>query len=167
MSYLGGSLRLPKQLFFGILLITLILVAIRIYFWESISLKINIGKAQQIVLSLIVGSVLGLLAGIVGIGGGIYLVPLIIILGLGSEKEAAACGAIFIWVNSLSGLIARSQYNPIDLNEFVIFVIAVLIGGGWGSFMGSSKFAPKTMQKILGAIILVAIVVLTKRVLST
>ena len=166
MSYLGGSLRLPKQLFFGILLITLILVAIRIYFWESISLKINIGKAQQIVLALIVGSVLGLLAGIVGIGGGIYLVPLIIILGLGSEKEAAACGAIFIWVNSLSGLIARSQYNPIDLNEFVLFVIAVLIGGAWGSFMGSSKFAPKTMQKILGAIILVAIVFLTKRVLS-
>lgn len=167
MSYLGGSLRLPKQLFLGILLITLILVATRIYFWESISLKINIGKAQQIVLSLIVGSVLGLLAGIVGIGGGIYLVPLIIILGLGSEKEAAACGAIFIWVNSLSGLIARSQYNPIDLNEFVLFVIAVLIGGSWGSFMGSSRFAPKTMQKILGAIILVAIVVLTKRVLST
>jgi uncharacterized membrane protein YfcA len=167
MSYLGGSLRLPKQLFLGILLITLILVAIRIYFWESISLKINIGKAQQIVLSLIIGSVLGLLAGIVGIGGGIYLVPLIIILGLGSEKEAAACGAIFIWVNSLSGLIARSQYNPIDLNEFVLFVIAVLIGGAWGSFMGSSIFAPKTMQKILGAIILVAIVVLTKRVLST
>lgn len=92
MSYLGGSLKLPKGVFYGILLISLIIVALRIYLWEEVSLKLDLSKTQKIPLSLGAGSVLGMVAGIVGIGGGIYLVPLIIILGLGSEKEAAACG---------------------------------------------------------------------------
>lgn len=92
MSYLGGSLKLPKGVFYGILLISLIIVALRIYLWEEVSLKLDLSKTQKILLSLGAGSVLGMVAGIVGIGGGVYLVPLIIILGLGSEKEAAACG---------------------------------------------------------------------------
>jgi len=166
MSYLGGSLKLPKELFYGILLITLIGVALRIYLWKNISLGLSLGKVKQVIISLAAGSVLGLVAGIVGIGGGIYLVPLIILLGLGTEKEAAACGAIFIGVNSLSGLIARFQYNVTELTGLIPLIIAVLIGGAWGSFLGSSKFAPKTMQKLLGGVILLAIVFLTNKILS-
>jgi uncharacterized membrane protein YfcA len=166
MSYIGGSLKLPKDIFYWILLITLIFVALRIYVWEKTSLKLNIGNNQQIILSLIAGSVLGLIAGVVGIGGGIYLVPLIIILGLGTEKEAAACGAIFIWLNSMSGLIARLQYNPINILDFIPLIIAVLIAGILGSHMGSSKFKPATMQKLLGGIIIVAIAFLAKKILS-
>ena len=101
----------------------------------------------------------------VGIGGGIYLVPLIIILGLGSEKEEAACGAVFIWVNSLSGLIARFQYHSIDILAFLPLIVAVLIGGYLGSFMGSTKFSPKTMQKILGTVIIVAIIFVTRKIM--
>jgi uncharacterized membrane protein YfcA len=166
MSYIGGSLKLPKDIFYWFLLITLIIVAFRIYAWEIPSLKFNIGHIEQIILSLITGAVLGLIAGIVGIGGGIYLVPLIIILGLGTEKEAAACGAIFIWLNSMSGLIARLQYNPINITEFIPLIISVVLGGTLGSHMGSSKFAPKTMQKLLGGIIIVAIAFLSKKILS-
>jgi uncharacterized membrane protein YfcA len=165
MAYVGGSLRLSKEIFYWILLITLIFVVVRIYAFENTSLKLTLGSIQQVTLSLIVGSVLGLIAGIVGIGGGIYLVPLIIILGLGSQKEAAACGAIFIWVNSLSGLIARLQYNPVEIAPFIPLVFVVLIGGTLGSYMGSAKFAPRTMEKILGIIIVVAIVFLTKMTL--
>jgi len=164
MSYIGGSLKLPKDTFYWILLITLIFVTLRIYVWEKTSLKLNIGNIQQIILSLIAGSVLGLIAGIVGIGGGIYLVPLIIILGLGTEKEAAACGAIFIWLNSLSGLMARLQHNPINIAGLIPFIIAVLLGGMFGSYMGSSKFKPKTMQKLLGGIIIIAIVFLARKI---
>jgi uncharacterized membrane protein YfcA len=166
MSYIGGSLKLPKSIFYWILLITLIIVALRIYLWEKISLKLNIGNIQQIILSLLTGSVLGLIAGIVGIGGGIYLVPLIIILGLGTEKEAAACGAIFIWANSMSGLIARLQHNPINIAEFIPLIIAVVLGGTFGSYLGSSKFKPATMQKLLGGIIIIAILFLARKILS-
>lgn len=166
MSYIGGSLKLPKGIFYWILLITLIIVALRIYLWEKISLKLNIGNIQQIILSLLIGSVLGLIAGIVGIGGGVYLVPLIIILGLGTEKEAAACGAIFIWANSMSGLIARLQHNPINIAEFIPLIIAVVLGGTFGSYLGSSKFKPATMQKLLGGIIIIAILFLARKILS-
>lgn len=163
MSYLGGSLQLSKEVFYSILLLTLALIAARIYLWKDVSLAFNPGRRQQVGLSLFIGAVLGLVAGVVGIGGGIYLVPLILILKLGTEKEAAACGAFFIWVNSLSGLIARFQNNPIDLLSIFPLTIAVLSGGFLGSYLGSSKLAPKMMQKILGGIILVAILVLAKR----
>jgi uncharacterized membrane protein YfcA len=167
MSYLGGSLKIQKEIFYWVLLVSLILIALRIYVWESTSFKLNIGKAGQVIVSLLAGSVLGLIAGIAGIGGGIYLVPLIIILGLGSEKEAAACGAIFICFNSLSGLIARFQYNLIDIRQYIPLIIAVLIGGWLGSYLGSSKLQPGTMQKVLGIIILVAIAFLIKKTLFT
>jgi len=166
MAYLGGSLTLPKEIFYRVLLISLLFVALRIYFWKKTSISLDLNTNSRIVISLIAGSVLGLVAGIAGIGGGIYLVPLIIILGLGSEKEAAACGAIFIWLNSFSGLISRLQYNTIDVTGYIPLMAAVLAGGASGSFMGSSRFSPATLERILGVVIIVAIIFLTRQVLS-
>jgi uncharacterized membrane protein YfcA len=163
MAYLGGALRLPKQLFYWVLLLSLAFVAIRIYFWKNTTLKLNISQKGKLFISLLVGSLLGLLAGIVGIGGGIYLVPLIVILGLGTEKEAAACGAVFIWLNSLSGLVSRLQYNAIDLTNYVPLMLAVLAGGTLGSYMGSFKLSPRAMERNLGAVILLAMCFLVKK----
>ena len=160
MAYLGGSLKLPKEIFYWILLISLVFVALRIYAWQSTTIKMNIDQNGKTLISLIAGSIIGLFAGIVGIGGGIYLVPLIIILGLGTGKEAAACGAVFIWLNSCSGLISRIQYNSIDLTNYIPLIAAVLAGG----IMGSFKFSPKAMEKILGAVIIVTIIFLTGKV---
>lgn len=165
MSYLGGTLAVPKEIFYWILLTSLIFVAFRIYVWKNTSMRLSIGEFQRIALSLVSGSLLGLIAGIVGIGGGIYLVPLIIILGLGSVKEAAACGSIFIWANSFSGLVARFHYHSVDLAVFVPIILAVFVGGILGSHMGSSRFQPRTMEKILGAIIVLAIYFLSKKIL--
>ncbi len=166
MAYLGGALRLPKEIFYWILFISLIFVAVRIYFWQNTTIKLNITQNGKIILSLIAGSILGLVAGIVGIGGGIYLVPLIILSGLGSAKEAAACGAIFIWLNSCSGLISRLQYNSIDLTNYIPLIAAVIAGGTLGSFMGSFKFSPKTMEKVLGAVIIASIIFLTRKIVT-
>jgi uncharacterized membrane protein YfcA len=164
-AYLGGALKLPKEVFYWILFISLAFVAARIYLWRSTSIKLNVDKKGKIIVSLLAGSILGLVAGIVGIGGGIYLVPLILILGLGTEKEAAACGAIFIWLNSLSGLISRLQYNSVDMTAYVPLIAAVLAGGALGSYMGSFKFSPKTMERVLGSVIIVAIIFLGKKLL--
>ena len=163
MAYLGGTLQLPKQIFYWILLISLIFVAARIYLWQNIAIKFEFKQNDKIIISLVVGAILGLVAGIVGIGGGVYLVPLIIVLGLGTEKEAAACGAIFIWLNSFSGLLSRLQYNSIDLTNYIPLIIAVILGAALGSYMGSFKFSAKAMDKILGTVILVAIFLLTKK----
>jgi len=157
MAYLGGALQINKDIFYWVLLISLVFVAVRIYLWNSVSLQLQLSTRQQLFISLLAGSLLGLIAGIAGIGGGIYLVPLILVLGLGSEKEAAACGSIFVWINSASGLVSRMQFNPVDLSEYVPLIIAVFVGGALGSYMGSSRFSAKTMDRILGLVILVAI----------
>ena len=164
MAYLGGMIKLPREIFYSVLLVSLIFVAIRIYGWKDTSFKLNISASGKILISLLAGSILGLVAGIAGIGGGIYLVPLIILLGLGSAKEAAACGVIFIWLNSLSGLMARLEHNPIELTQHIPLIVAVLIGGTAGSFLGSTKLSAKTMERILGIIVLVAIVFLTRKI---
>ena len=163
MAYLGGTLQLPKEIFYWFLLISLIVVAARIYLWQNIAIKFEFKQNDKIIISLVVGAILGLVAGIVGIGGGVYLVPLIIVLGLGTEKEAAACGAIFIWLNSFSGLLSRLQYNSIDLMDYIPLIIAVLLGAALGSYMGAFKFSAKAMDKILGTVILAAIFLLIKK----
>ena len=84
----------------------------------------------------------------------------------GSATGSAACGAIFIWINSLSGLIARFQYHAIDVVEFLPLVVAVLLGGSLGSYMGSSKLKPRTMEKWLGGVILITIVFLIKKIVA-
>jgi len=165
MAYLGGTIQLPTEVFYWALLLSLIFVAVRLYIWKNSSLRLDLGVGQRLAVSLISGAVLGLVAGIVGIGGGIYLVPLIIILGLGTTKEAAACGAIFIWLNSLSGLVARLQYNAIDLHEYVPLIVAVFLGGALGSFMGAGRYSPQTMERVLGVLVIVAIVLLFRKVL--
>ena len=165
-AYLGGAIKLSKDYFYMILLVSLIFVAMRIYVWQNTTIQLNLQNIGKIIISLITGFILGLIAGIVGIGGGIYLVPLIIILGLGSGKEAAACGSVFIWLNSISGLISRLQHNSIDLTNYIPLIIAVLVGGFTGSFWGSFRFDPKTMEKILGGVILIAIIFLIKKLLT-
>lgn len=167
MAYLGGSLALAKEVFYWILLASLLFVVARIYLWDKVSLQLNLSERGTLVVSVVSGGVLGLIAGIVGIGGGIYLVPLIIVLGIGNAKQAAACGAIFIWLNSASGLVARAQYNAINLFDYIPIVVAVLAGGLIGSWFGAGKLSTKNMEKILGAIIIVAIGLLIRKLLIT
>lgn len=163
MAYLGGMLHLPKRIFYVLLLISLCVAAARIYFPDT-SRPVHLDQRRKILLAIGSGAILGLIAGITGIGGGIYLVPLIILLGLGNAKEAAACGAFFIWVNSVSGLLARIQYNEVDLVPYLPLIIAVVLGGMAGTLMGAGRFKVRTMQQILGSILLVAILLLGKKI---
>jgi hypothetical protein len=165
MAYLAGTLELPKDIFQILLLITLILVVVRIYFLNNLKFSFQLSGIKKWVFIFGLGAILGFVAGSVGIGGGIYLVPLIIMFGLGSEKEAATAGALFIWVNSLAGIIARAQggaFNP----EFILPLSgAVIVGGFTGSYWGSFKFEAKTIQKVMGAIIIIAIIFLFRKIL--
>lgn len=165
MAYLGGALKMPKEIFYWVLLLSLCLVAARIYFWDEIRFKLELDQKRKLIISLLAGSVLGLIAGIAGIGGGVYLVPLILLLGLGTQKEAAACGAIFIWINSLSGLLSRLQHNAIDLTQYLPIVVAVLLGALAGSYLGSTKLNPRVMEKVLGVIVLIAILLLLRKLI--
>jgi uncharacterized membrane protein YfcA len=141
------------------------LVVIRIYFLNNLQFSFQLSGAKKWVFILGLGAVLGFVAGTVGIGGGIYLVPLIIMFGLGSEKEAAAAGAMFIWVNSLAGVIARSQSGMFDAGFILPLASAVIVGGFGGSYLGAVRFDAKTIQKVMGAIVIIAIIFLLRDIL--
>ena len=165
MAYLAGTLILSKTIFQLLLLITLMLVVIRIYFLNNLQFSFQLSGVKKWVFILGLGAVLGFVAGAVGIGGGIYLVPLIIMFGLGSEKEAAAAGAMFIWVNSLVGLIARSQSGTFDADFIVPLAGAVIVGGFGGSYLGAVRFDANIIQKVMGAVVIVAVIFLFRDIL--
>ncbi len=165
MAYLGGRFEVEQWLFQVILIIMLILVAARIYLFREPIFALNLKGKTKILTCLVIGALLGLVSGVVGIGGGIFLVPLIIILGLGNQKQAAATGAVFILLNSLSGLGAHLQRQVPDVTTIAPLIGAVLIGGYLGSYFGSAKFDPALIQRVLGVIILIAIVLLGFRLI--
>ena len=166
MAWVGGALQVSEFLFRLILLLSLLVVLARIFLWRETAFRLEFDRAQTIATSLFIGAILGLLAGITGNGGGIFLVPIILILGLGSMQQAAACGVVFIWLNSLAGLISRSQYNFVDITDYWPLLIAVAIGGVIGSLIGSSRINPRILEKILGIVIAIAVIVLARSMLS-
>jgi|TARA_B110000438_G_scaffold111500_1_gene109386 hypothetical protein len=165
MAYIAGSLNLNELMFQTALLVTLILVVIRIYFFDTFTFSFQLSPIRKWIFIILLGSILGFSAGAIGIGGGIYLVPLIIIFGLGSEKEAAAAGATFIFMNSLVGFIARFKSGTFDLDFILPLICSVAIGGFLGSYYGSKKYDAKTIQKVMGGIIIIAIILLTQKIL--
>jgi hypothetical protein len=165
LAYFAGSLNLPKGIFQLILLITLMLIVIRIYVLKDLQSSFYLSGIKKWFFMFTLGAILGFIAGTVGIGGGIYLVPLIIMFGLGSEKEAAAAGTIFIWINSLAGVIARTQAGTFDIDFILPLITSVIAGGIAGSYLGSFKFQDKTIQKVMGTVIVCAILFLFRGIL--
>ncbi|MEN8175917.1 MAG: sulfite exporter TauE/SafE family protein [Pseudomonadota bacterium] len=165
-AYLGGTLDVSENLFLWLLLAALVFVALRIYFWDSPALRLKLSPGGNLLLSLGLGCVLGLVAGIVGIGGGVFLVPLILVFGLGTVKEAAASGALFVWLNSAAGLAARIQHQPVPVVEILPLAAAVLAGGILGSYLGARRWSPRQLEKVLGVIIIIAIAALGRRIMA-
>jgi len=165
MAYFAGSIAMPELIFKLILLATLILVLVRIYLINDLKIGIQLTGIKKWIFIFSLGGILGFIAGAVGIGGGIYLVPLIIMFGLGTEKEAAAAGSMFIWVISLVGVISRAQFGNFDLQFILPLAVAVLMGGLGGSYLGAVKFEAKTIQKVMGSVIIIAILSLIKGIL--
>jgi uncharacterized membrane protein YfcA len=166
LAYFGGTLHLPKNIFLWILWASLVFVIVRIYLVEQVDFKFDLSRRQQLFISIVTGMLLGFIAGVVGIGGGIYLVPLILVLGLGNAKQAAACGAIFVWVNSAVGLSARFVHQPIDLNEYLPLIAAVIAGGLLGSYLSASHYSTRTIEKVLGLVVVIAVILLGKRLFA-
>ena len=165
LAWLGGALQVSETLFKILMAGSLAVVLLRIYAPADTAFRLELGRRQIWLLSLLVGAVLGFLAGVIGIGGGIFLIPMILVLGLADMKQAAACGVVFVWLNSLAGLISRSQYNFIDFSDYLPLVAAVVVGGMVGSLIGSSTINPRIMEKVLGLVIVVAVFLLLRSLL--
>ena len=154
MAFIGGAIEVDASIYkkiLGVLLIFAILKMLNVFGKESNSVnKIKIWQG------LAVGGVIGFFSGLIGIGGGIILTPIILLLHWGKMKEAAAVSALFILMNSTSALIGQvSSGVQIASGSFVLVGIAV-IGGFLGSYHGSRKFNNGLLRYLLAFVLIIA-----------
>lgn len=147
MAYLGGRIEANPywyKIILGVLLIFAILKMLNIF--NAPLKQIRTVKIWQ---GILVGALIGFFSGLIGIGGGIILSPVILLFAWGDVKEAAAVSALFIWVNSAAGLAGQFS-NHISLNsQSVLMVTLALVGGLLGSYLGSKKMSNKGVRVLL------------------
>ena len=154
MSFWGGTLDIDATLYkniLGILLIFAVLKMLNVFGKENI--KIRDLKIWQ---GIIIGSTIGFFSGLIGIGGGIILSPIILLFHWGKMKEAAAVSALFIWVNSVAGLSGQISSGVSVSSESVIMVIIALIGGFFGAYFGSKIINNYTLRYLLAFVLIMA-----------
>ncbi|WP_452601319.1 sulfite exporter TauE/SafE family protein [Pontimicrobium sp. MEBiC06410] len=154
MAFVGGRLTIDASIYKKILALLLIFAILKIMnvFGREQSTVKNI----KIWEGIIVGAIIGFFSGLIGIGGGIILSPVILLFHWGKMKEAAAVSALFIWVNSASGLVGQLSSGASLPKETILFVLFALIGGFLGGYYGSKKFNNKHLRYLLAFVLVLA-----------
>ncbi|MBK9282965.1 MAG: sulfite exporter TauE/SafE family protein [Sphingobacteriaceae bacterium] len=155
-SFFGGYLSLSPIYFKLISGIFLIVAAFLLLVKKNIKAD-EIKEVKSLIMwSALLGSLIGFLSGIIGVGGGIFLTPLLLVLGWTKVKNASGISALFILFNSISGLMGHmSAVKNVD-SKIGYWVIAVVIGGFIGSYLGSKRFNNKVILYCLFVILLTA-----------
>jgi uncharacterized membrane protein YfcA len=155
-SFIGGMFTLPAFYFKILAGIFLIISAIMLLFKKPSNSE-EIKEIKNLWLwSAVFGTLIGFVSGIIGVGGGIFLTPLILMLGWTKIKNVSGISALFILLNSISGLLGHlSSLNKLD-TRIVYWVIAVIIGGLAGSYMGAKKFNNRVIIYCLFIVLLSA-----------
>ncbi len=155
-AFIGGYVEVPSSIYKPIVGIILLYAAIRLF----VPIKGNEqSKRRPVVLIFIVGVLIGFPSGIIGVGGGIFLSPLVLLLGWATAKQTAAISAPFILVNSIAGLggITIDQSGiPVDFSFVLPLAIAVVVGGVAGATFGSRRLGHQGLRTVLGVVLLIA-----------
>ncbi len=155
MAYVGARIPLGKEVFFLLLGVCMAFAGLRIFLMKTdLEDKREMSTQKLLFLGVPAGGLMGFFSGLVGIGGGIFLSPFLILTGMATLSEASAAATFFIFVNSLSGLIGKMQSGLILDMQLWPLALSVL-GGGWiGSRLGSKRLPLAGLQRILAALIL-------------
>lgn len=154
-AFIGGSIPVTEIVYFILLAIVLLFAAFRLANSAVIPANDEL-HAVKLPISLPVGAGIGLLSGIVGVGGGIFLSPLMVIMKWATTKQTAAVSALFIVVNSLAGLAGRGLRGGLELDTSFPLILAAFGGGLIGSYYGARKFSGLLLRRILALVLLVA-----------
>ena len=153
-AFIGGYIEVEPGIYKKILAVFLMFSVLRL----SGILKFTSNSTKDLVLwqSLIFGLIIGLFSGLIGIGGGIILSPLILLLHWADMKQTAAVSALFIWINSLSGL-AGMMLGGLVLNMNIAFITALaVVGGIIGAMLGSNKINNLVLKRVLALVLCIA-----------
>ena len=154
MAYLGGLITVDGNIYKKILGLLLLIPIIRFLFFSNI--KVDEIRKNNVPLSVLIGAVIGFLSGLIGIGGGIILSPILLLLKWADMKQTAAISALFIFVNSLSGLAGQLSKGIHFSTDMFAYVVVAFIGGVCGAYFGSLKFNQNILKYCLAMVLIVA-----------
>lgn len=154
-AYLGGKIDLAPGYFGPLVGVVLLAAAIRLLLTRRTAIEREI-HSPIIPICLVIGAGIGLLSGLTGTGGGIFLTPILLLMGWAGPKQSAGVSAAFILVNSISGLLGLLtglQQLPAALPWWAA---AATVGALVGSQLGSQRFQSATLKRLLGLVLLIA-----------
>lgn len=159
MAYLGGRIALPTRIHALVVGLVLLYSAWRL-FAETLPARASTPRPPRALPGLpaciALGAGIGLLSGLTGVGGGVFLSPIIVLMAWATVREAAAPTAAFILVNSIAGLLGVLSRRP-ELPEALPWWIAAVVAGGLiGSTLGARRFGTATMRRLLAAVLVIA-----------
>ena len=154
MAYLGGLVVVDGNIYKKILGLLLLVPIIRFYFFGNT--KATEQRESNFALSLLIGACIGFLSGLIGIGGGILLSPFLLLLKWTDQKETAAISALFIFVNSMSGLAGQLTKGIHFTADMYTYVIIAFVGGLCGAYFGALKFRQVILKNVLATVLVLA-----------
>ncbi len=154
-AFIGGMLVVDAGIYKKVLAVLLIFSVIRLL--ADIRIR-EAGKSihPHLVISLAIGAAIGFLSGMIGIGGGIILSPVILLLHWADMKRTAAVSALFIFVNSLAGLAGLFTKGFQFDTQMLWLLLIAFVGGALGSYFGAGRFENKKLKWILAIVLLIA-----------
>jgi uncharacterized membrane protein YfcA len=154
LSFLGGMIALDAAVYKKVLGALLLIPVTRMLFFPNAS-EHDL-KEGSTGLSVLIGAVIGFLSGLIGIGGGIILSPVLLLLKWTNQKQTAAISALFIFVNSLSGLGGQLSKGISFEPGMFMFAGIAFVGGTLGGWLGASRFNQQILKYLLAAVLLLA-----------
>ena len=157
LAYIGGTLMIKKEIFEILLFLVLSIAGFLLLINnKSYEEKVFILRKLNFFIALIIGSVLGLISGIVGIGGGIFLSPILFLLKADKPKNIVTTASLFILINSVSGILGQLTKQTV-INEIMFYwplFVSVLIGGLIGNYLNLKTFSNKILALITSILVI-------------
>ena len=157
LAYFGGTLSIDKELFEILLFIVLSIAgALLLVNFRSYDDNEKSYKNISIFFSIIIGGLLGFISGVVGIGGGIFLSPILFLLRAGRPKHIVTTASLFILINSVSGVVGQLSKNNvlIEVSNYWYLILAVIIGGQIGNFLNLKIFPARVLALVTSCLVL-------------
>ena len=153
-AFIGGGIQIPGQYYRPLVGAVLILTAVRLLWIGDIGAK-RPASDPPVWGGIAIGAAIGLLAGLTGTGGGIFLSPVIVFMGWASIRTASGCAAAFILGNSIAGLLGNVAAIRALPEELPVYVVAVILGALVGTTLGT-RLPARTIQRVLAVVLLIA-----------
>ncbi len=157
LAFIGGSLNIEKNIFEALLFIVLVLAGTLLLFkFKSYDNKGQDYKKVSLIYSILIGSIIGFVSGVIGIGGGIFLSPILFLLRAGKPKHIVTTASLFILINSVSGIIGQLTKNAVllEIQNYWYLFLAVLIGGQIGNFLNLKIFSTRVLVLVTAFLVL-------------